>query len=131
MKPLLLLALGCSAAFGQLGKTPEECAKRYGPPGKLPQKDQIGYESGGFLIRITFAEGKARAASFHKKSSKGEITDAEVAALLAGFAGGSPWTRDEATTVTSFQRWITEDHKLVAHRYRQSVEIMSSDQIAK
>ena len=131
MKPLLLLALGCSAAFGQLGMTPEECSKRYGPAGKFPQKDQIGYESGGFLIRITFSEGKASAASFHKKPSKGKITDAEVTALLAGFAGGSPWKRDEGITVMSFQRWTTEDHKLVAHRYPQSVEITSADPIAK
>jgi hypothetical protein len=93
MKTILFaLILAAATAEARIGETIAQCHERYGNPLRITG-DERRYETGGFVIFVTFFEGKAEEITYCKQSSgflgrPDALSKNEIAELLKKNAVG-------------------------------------------
>jgi hypothetical protein len=116
---LIILILHCvisSFAFARIGETLQVCEQRYGTPTKTAN-ESVAFQKGGFVIIITFFEGKADSIIYSKATrnalGKGtEISDNEIQQLLKLNGGERAWNKSGGISMD--REWDSEDGELFA-----------------
>lgn len=101
------LLLATVSAYGRLNETPEQCAKRYGPPVKKEEQGKIRiqtFKKSGFVVKVYFVEKKemffaytrAVAIMYSKPTDSGvqnkALLDVEIKKFLDVNSQGEEWT---------------------------------------
>ncbi|HSI16036.1 MAG TPA: hypothetical protein VK961_28565 [Chthoniobacter sp.] len=109
-----LFAFACLAlnAFGVLGETEDELAKRYGKQTKtgnssLPGVTIRGYSYGSYTVIVGMLNGHAAYEMYAKKDST-KISPNDVAALMNANASGHMWAADTSVTGGA-GKWVLDD----------------------
>ncbi len=110
---MIVLIFFCtlSSVFARIGETQQACSQRYGPPIKSQNK-YVVFQKNGFLIGVTFHEGKADSISYRKAEQnvlgKGvEISENEIQQILSLNGSGQEWKK--ITAISMERKWQTED----------------------
>jgi hypothetical protein len=93
------LVLGAMPVQARLGETEKEIEKRYGPninlkltPGESAREKEGSYSYKGFLIFVSFFDGKSHAERYTTGEPEG-LSDTQIDALLKANAGEDPWRK--------------------------------------
>ena len=105
-----------SFAFARISETLQVCEQRYGAPIKSAN-DSATFRKGGFLIVITFFEGKADSILYTKTeknvlNKSAEISANEIQQLLKLNGGEREWKKSGGISMD--REWDTEDGELFA-----------------
>ena len=146
----LLLAAACAplaaTARAQLGETPKEIARRYGPVARHNARvrehavldggpiDGDLYEKGGFYIRVVYDRTKGAADLLEFSRKEGPLTPADAARLLNENAGGSKWEpgKDSTDAIKFYRRadgaaiasWTTGFHGSLLIAAEKSADLL-------
>jgi len=109
-----LLAFACIAsnAFGVLGETEDDLARRYGKQTKtgsssLPGVTIRGYTYGSYTVIVGMLNGRAAYEMYSKKDGT-KITPNDVAVLMNANASGHTWAVDTGVTGGT-GKWVLDD----------------------
>lgn len=125
---LIVFASLYQQTTARIGETPEQCQARYGKPVKIDAENKsIWYQKVGFLIAVTFYEGKAESIMFMKADSidsvisglAAEISETEIQNLLKSNGEGKKWREHFVSKETKSsgymdKLWVTEDQERMA-----------------
>ena len=118
---LFLIAIAASQAFARIGESPEQCQQRYGAPFES-HPDSAGYHKSGFIIGVSFYEGKVVRILYRKVAeispgTGGNISDNDIEQFLKLNAGKSTWNKPQVSSIDNV--WHSVDGSLYAV-YRKS-----------
>jgi hypothetical protein len=112
---LSALALLAPAARARLGESEKQCENRYGTPTGtdvdplLGDQKSVLYKKNGFVIRITFLNGRAGSIRFEKED-RSAITQDQIRLLLQFNSNGAEW-RQTLTEKDGVLGWDRQDGK--------------------
>lgn len=110
--PLFVFACITANAFGVLGETEDDLAKRYGKQTKtgsssLPGVSIRGYTYGSYTVIVGVLNGRAAYEMYAKRDGT-KITPNDVAALMNANANGHMWAVDTGGTGGA-GKWVLDD----------------------